>query len=157
MLCQRSRSENRNTSKALRSRISCAVLWAGEKQRKVALSTACLEGEGRWTSCAGCLFMRGRPMVGKGRQQRTMRGCAPPPLDQPKPWLGSLALPLPYGSEPQPECSSQTKLGGCLVNQSTDEKEQRSQKQFSSVFHCQPTKQRRKECIWHYKNCNLGL
>ena len=86
MLCKRSRSENRNTSKALRSRIRCAVFQAGEKQRKVALSTACFEGEGRWACCAGCLVKRGRPMVGKGRQQPTMQACAPPPNHGWVPW-----------------------------------------------------------------------
>ena len=63
----------------------------------------------------------------------------PRPLDQPKPWLGSLALPLPYGSEPQPECSSQTKLGGCLVNQSLMKKSREVKSNFLlfSIVHQQ--------------------
>lgn len=155
MLCKRSRSENRNTSKALRSRIRCAVLWAGEKQRKVALSTACLEGEGRWAPCSGCLFMRGRPMVGKGRQQRTMQGCAPCPLTHPS--HGWVPRPLLYlvqnHSLSAPHRPSL--VGAWGTNQLM--KRTREVKRNFLLFSFVNQQDKEEEYIWHHKNCNLGL
>lgn len=144
-----------NTSKALRSRIRVCS-FVGRREAK----------EGGSIHCVSWREKEGEPLFRMSVYERQangregdvssvlMQGCAPCPLTHPS--HGCSPAP-PYLVQNHSLSAPHRPSLWVLGNQSTDEKDQRSQKEFSSVFLCQPTRQRRKEHIWHHKNCNLGL